>query len=102
MSVCATARAIVIAAGKRERRLLEAQEEAGPGSGRIDRRRLERTGNRRFTNAIYAIALMPLCQDPQTATYFAQQREAGKTHPEAVRSLKRHLIRRDLLTSRRP
>jgi hypothetical protein len=40
------------------------------------------------------IALTRLRQDPETASYIARQRERGKTHRDAMRSLKRHLIRR--------
>jgi transposase len=63
-------------------------------SGRTDRHRLDRGGNRQLNNAIHTIALTRLRHDPQTALYFARQREAGKTHREALRCLKRHLVRR--------
>ncbi len=33
-------------------------------------------------------------RDPQTAVYIAKQRSNGKTNKEAIRSLKRHLVRR--------
>jgi hypothetical protein len=32
--------------------------------------------------------------DPRTAVYMAKQRKNGKTNREAIRSLKRHLVRR--------
>jgi transposase len=63
-------------------------------SGRTDRHRLDRGGNRQLNNAIHTIALTRLRHDPQTALYIARQREAGKTHREALRCLKRHLVRR--------
>jgi transposase len=63
-------------------------------SGRTDRHRLDRGGNRQLNNAIHTIALTRLRHDPQTAVYIARQRQAGKTHREAIRCLKRHLIRR--------
>jgi transposase len=63
-------------------------------SGRTDRHRLDRGGNRQLNNAIHTIALTRLRHDPRTAAYIARQRQTGKTHREAIRCLKRHLIRR--------
>jgi transposase len=63
-------------------------------SGRTDRHRLDRGGNRQVNNAIHMIALVRLRHDPETAIYIARQRAAGKTHREAIRCLKRHLVRR--------
>jgi transposase len=63
-------------------------------SGRTDRHRLDRGGNRQLNSAIHMIALTRLRHDPQTALYIARQRHKGKTHREAIRCLKRHLIRR--------
>ena len=40
------------------------------------------------------LALTKIRQDPRTALYIAKQRARGKTHKEAIRSLKRYLIRR--------
>jgi transposase len=63
-------------------------------SGRTDRHRLDRGGNRQLNYAIHMIALTRLRYDPETALYIAKQRARGKTQREAIRSLKRHLIRR--------
>lgn len=63
-------------------------------SGRTDRHRLDRGGNRQLNYAIHMIALSRLRHDPETATYMAKQRERGKTKREAIRCLKRHLVRR--------
>ena len=63
-------------------------------SGRTDRHRLDRGGNRQLNYAIHMIALSRLRHDPQTAIYIAKQRARGKTSREAIRCLKRHLIRR--------
>ncbi len=70
-------------------------------SGRTDRHRLDRGGNRQLNYAIHMIALTRLRYDPETALYIAKQRARGKTQREAIRSLKRHLIRRiyQLLTT---
>jgi transposase len=63
-------------------------------SGRTDRHRLDRGGNRQLNHAIHMYAICRIRHDPQTAVYIAKQRKAGKTNPEAIRSLKRHLVRR--------
>jgi transposase len=63
-------------------------------SGRTDRHRLDRGGNRQLNHAIHMYAICRIRHDPQTAVYIAKQRKAGKTNREAIRSLKRHLVRR--------
>jgi transposase len=70
-------------------------------SGRTDRHRLDRGGNRQLNYAVHMIALSRLRYDTETALDIAKQRANGKTQREAIRSLKRHLIRRiwQLLTS---
>lgn len=70
-------------------------------SGRTDRHRLDRGGNRQLNHAIHMIALTKQRCDPKTAIYIAKQRQNGKTQREAIRCLKRHLIRRiyQLLTA---
>jgi transposase len=63
-------------------------------SGRTDRHRLDRGGNRQLNHAIHMLALSKIRHDPQTALYIAKQRQRGKTNREAIRCLKRHLARR--------
>jgi transposase len=63
-------------------------------SGRTDRYRLDRGGNRQLNHAIHMLAVSKIRLDPQTALYTARQPERGKTNREAIRCLKRHLIRR--------
>jgi transposase len=63
-------------------------------SGRTDRHRLDRGGNRQLNHAIHMLALSRIRHDPQTALYIAKQRRNGKTNREAIRNLKRHLTRR--------
>ena len=63
-------------------------------SGRTDRYRLDPGGNRQLNHAFHMLALTKLMTDPQTAVYIAKQRQNGKTNTEAIRSLKRHLVRR--------
>lgn len=63
-------------------------------SGRTDRHRLDRGGNRQLNHAIHMYTICRIRHDPQTAVYIAKQRKAGKTNAEAIRSLKRYLVRR--------
>ncbi len=63
-------------------------------SGRTDRHRLDPGGNRRLNSAFYMLAIIRISHDPRTAVYLAKQRANGKTKREAIRSLKRHLVRR--------
>jgi len=63
-------------------------------SGRTDRHRLDPGGNRQLNHAFHMLALTKLIDDPRTAVYIAKQRKNGKTSTEAIRSLKRHLVRR--------
>jgi transposase len=63
-------------------------------SGRTDRHRLDRGGNRQLNHAIHMLAVSRIRHDPQTALYIKKQRHNGKTNREAIRCLKRHLIRR--------
>jgi transposase len=63
-------------------------------SGRTDRYRLDPGGNRQLNHAFHMLALAKILNDPRTAVYLAKQRRNGKTNKEAIRSLKRHLVRR--------
>jgi transposase len=63
-------------------------------SGRTNRYRLDRGGNRQLNHAFHMLALTRINHDPQTARYMAKQRATGKTNREAIRCLKRHLVRR--------
>ena len=40
------------------------------------------------------LAICKITSDPRTAVYLAKQRRNGKSNREAIRSLKRHLVRR--------
>ncbi|MGZ4523440.1 MAG: IS110 family RNA-guided transposase [Mycobacteriaceae bacterium] len=71
-------------------------------SGRTDRYRLDRGGNRQLNHAIHMLALSRIRHDTQTAIYIAKQRQRGKTQREAIRCLKRHLVRRIYTLLRSP
>lgn len=63
-------------------------------SGKTNRHRLDRGGNRQLNTAIHRIAITRLRCDPETQAYVARKRAEGKTTKEAIRCLKRHLTRR--------
>lgn len=60
-------------------------------SGKTHRHRLNRGGNRQLNWALHYIALVQSRTTWEAKTYLARQREAGKSHKEAMRCLKRHL-----------
>jgi transposase len=63
-------------------------------SGKTNRHRLDRGGNRQINAAIHRIAVTRARCHPETKDYIARKLSEGKTHREAIRSLKRHLTRR--------
>jgi len=63
-------------------------------SGRSDRHRLDRGGNRQLNCALHRWAVTAGRVDPTTAAYLARKQAEGKTRMEALRCLKRHLARR--------
>jgi transposase len=63
-------------------------------SGRHDRHRLDRGGNRQLNLALHRLAVNKGRWDPATAAYLARKQHEGKTRLEALRCLKRHLARR--------
>jgi transposase len=63
-------------------------------SGRTDRHRLDRGGNRQVNAAIHRVAVTRARCHPETRDYVARKTAEGKTHREAIRCLKRHLARR--------
>jgi transposase len=74
-------------------------------SGRQQRHRLNRAGNRQLNRALYTIALTQIRIHPPARAYMARRASEGKTVREALRALKRHLIRtvyRILLAGQQP
>ena len=63
-------------------------------SGKTNRHRLDRGGNRQINAAIHRVAVTRLRCHPETQDYIARKRAEGKTTKEAIRCLKRHLARR--------
>ena len=62
-------------------------------SGRHDRHRLDRGGNRQLNRALHVIAIIRGRLDPQTRAYLARKEAEGKSRIEAMRCLKRHYHR---------
>ena len=63
-------------------------------SGRTDRHRLDRGGNRQINAAIHRMAVTRARCDPETQNYITRKKTEGKTQRDAIRCLKRHLARR--------
>jgi transposase len=62
-------------------------------SAGIVRHRLNRGGNRRLNAILYRIALTQARSSPQAQAYLTRRKAEGKTWREAIRALKRYLIR---------
>jgi transposase len=62
-------------------------------SGRTNRHRLNRGGDRRANCALHQIALVRASSDPRTKAYLAKKRAEGKSTREAIRCLKRAIAR---------
>src|SRR5215213_1980959 len=63
-------------------------------SGKTNRHRLDRGGNRQINATIHRIAVTRLRCHRETQDYIARKRAEGKSTKEAIRCLKRHLTRR--------
>jgi transposase len=62
-------------------------------SGRVQRHRLDRGGNRQLNAALYRIAITQARYHPGARAYLERKRAEGKSRREAIRCLKRQLIR---------
>ena len=62
-------------------------------SGRIQRHRLDRGGNRQLNAALYRMAITQARYYPPARTYLERKRAEGKSRREAIRCLKRQLAR---------
>jgi len=63
-------------------------------SGKTNRHRLDRGGNRQINTAIHRVAVTRARCHPETRAYIERKRSEGKTNRDAIRCLKRHLARR--------
>jgi len=62
-------------------------------SGRTNRMRLNRGGNRQANAAIYRVAIVRMRDDERTKSYAARRTAEGKSRREIVRCLKRYIVR---------
>jgi transposase len=62
-------------------------------SGRTDRHRLNRGGDRAANNALYTIALCRMRCDPRTKAYVERRTKQGLGKKEIIRCLKRYIAR---------
>jgi transposase len=62
-------------------------------SGKTERRRLNRGGNRQANAALYRIAITRLRDEPSSRAYLARRTAEGRTKREIVRCIKRYLAR---------
>ncbi|MFJ8845243.1 IS110 family transposase [Streptomyces cyaneofuscatus] len=94
------AQLLITAGGNPERMRTEASFAALCGtapvpasSGRTNRHRLSRGGDRAANAALYRIALTRMASDPRTRAYVVRQTTAGRTKKEIIRMLKRAIAR---------
>jgi transposase len=62
-------------------------------SGRVQRHRLDRGGNRQLNAAFYRIAITQARVHPAARAFLERKQAEGKSRREAIRCLKRHLVR---------
>src|SRR6266699_1820341 len=62
-------------------------------SGRVQRHRLDRGGNRQLNAALYRIAITQARYHPDARAYLERKQAEGKSRREAIRCLKRLLVR---------
>jgi transposase len=62
-------------------------------SGKTQRRRLNRGGDRQANSALYSIVLSRLRWDTRSRDYIQRRIAEGKTNREAIRCLKRYVAR---------
>lgn len=62
-------------------------------SGRVQRHRLDRGGNRQLNSALYRIAITQSRYHPGAQAYLERKKAEGKSRREAIRCLKRQLVR---------
>lgn len=97
-----TAAALLIAAGDNPERMrtegsfaaLCGVSPVDASSGRHERHRLNRGGDRDANSALWRIVMVKMATDPTTKDYIARRVSEGKTKREAMRILKRYLARR--------
>jgi transposase len=62
-------------------------------SGKVVRRRLNRSGNRQANHALWRIAITRMGSDPRTRDYVERRTIEGRSKSEIIRMLKRYIAR---------
>jgi transposase len=62
-------------------------------SGQVQRMRLNRGGNRQLNRALHTIAIVQARVSPEARRYVARKTAEGRSWRDAIRSLKRQLVR---------
>ena len=62
-------------------------------SGKVTRRRLNRSGDRQANHALWRIAITRMGSDPRTRAYVERRLEEGRSKAEIIRMLKRYIAR---------
>ena len=105
-----TAATLLIAAGSNPDRLRSEAAFASlcgvnpipASSGRTNRHRLNRSGDRQANAALYRIVLVRLSHDPRTQAYMRRRIAEGMTKRDVIRCLKRYVAREVYSTIRKP
>jgi hypothetical protein len=96
-----TAGALLVAAGENSNRIRNERSFArlcgaaplDASSGKQQRHRLSRSGDRQANSALWRIVITRLSYDPATRHYLQRRCAQGKTKTEAIRCLKRYIAR---------
>jgi transposase len=88
-----TAAALLLAAGEASFAALCGTSPTEMSSGKTQRRRLNRGGDRQANSALYMIVIAGLRWDLRTRAYVDRRVREGKTKHEAIRFLKRYVAR---------
>ena len=71
-------------------------------SGKTNRHRLNRGGDRQANAALYRIVIVRLCHDERTRAYMRRRTAEGMTKREVIRCLKRYVAREVYSTIQKP
>jgi transposase len=71
-------------------------------SGKQQRHRLNRTGNRQLNRTLHVIAVTQIRMHPPAMAYYQRRQSEGKTNREALRALKRYIARTVFNTLKNP
>ena len=96
-----TAAALLISAGSNPQRIHSEAAFASlcgvspvpASSGKTNRHRLNRDGDRQANAALYRVVLVRLSHDLRTREYMLRRTKEGMSKPEVIRCLKRYVVR---------